>query len=127
VKLVTELDEFMNDDFSTAKVLANLFELAPIINSIKDKHISIEDISSPTIKLLKTSFKLYLEDILGLQGEQVNDNGQLDGVMQLLIDIRKEAKSRKDYVTSDKIRNHLQQLGILLKDEKDGNMSYTFE
>ena len=102
-------------------------ELTPVINSIKDKHISIEAISSTTLKLLKSSFKLYLEDILGLQNEQSNNNGQLDGVMQLLIDIRKEAKSRKDYVTSDKIRNHLQQLGILLKDEKDGNMSYTFE
>jgi len=117
----------MNDDFSTAKVLANLFELAPIINSIKDKHIAIDAISSGTLRLLKTSFKLYLEDILGLQYENASDNGQLDGVMQLLIDIRKEAKSRKDYVTSDKIRNHLQQLGIMLKDEKDGNMSYTFE
>jgi cysteinyl-tRNA synthetase len=47
--------------------------------------------------------------------------------MQLLIDIRKEAKSKKDFITSDKIRNQLASLGILLKDEKDGGMSYSFE
>ncbi len=46
--------------------------------------------------------------------------------MQLLIDIRKEAKSRKDFATSDKIRNQLQELGILLKDEKDGGVSVSF-
>jgi cysteinyl-tRNA synthetase len=45
--------------------------------------------------------------------------------MQLLIDIRKEAKSKKDYATSDKIRNQLLTLGIALKDEKDGGMSWT--
>ena len=47
--------------------------------------------------------------------------------MQLLIDIRKEAKGKKDFVTSDKIRNRLNELGILIKDEKDGGMSYSFE
>jgi cysteinyl-tRNA synthetase len=46
--------------------------------------------------------------------------------MELLIDIRRDARSRKDYSTSDKIRNQLLQLGILLKDEKDGGVSYTF-
>jgi cysteinyl-tRNA synthetase len=47
--------------------------------------------------------------------------------MQLLIDIRKEARKRKDFVTSDKIRNQLAQLGILIKDEKDGEMSWSIE
>ena len=47
--------------------------------------------------------------------------------MQLLIDIRKEARKRKDFVTSDKIRNQLAQIGILIKDEKDGEMSWTIE
>jgi cysteinyl-tRNA synthetase len=47
--------------------------------------------------------------------------------MQLLIDIRKEARSKKDFATSDKIRNQLQQLGILLKDEKDGSISWSIE
>jgi cysteinyl-tRNA synthetase len=47
--------------------------------------------------------------------------------MQLIIDIRKEAKSKKDFATSDKIRNQLQQVGIVLKDEKDGTISWTVE
>ena len=47
--------------------------------------------------------------------------------MQLLIDIRKEARSKKDFATSDRIRNQLQQLGILLKDEKDGSISWSIE
>jgi cysteinyl-tRNA synthetase len=51
--------------------------------------------------------------------------GMLSGTIQLLIDIRKEAKSKKDYATSDKIRQQLQQYGILLKDEKDGSVSWT--
>jgi cysteinyl-tRNA synthetase len=51
----------------------------------------------------------------------------LDGVMQLLIDIRKEAKEKKDYATSDKIRKQLLTQGIVLKDEKDGNMSWNLE
>lgn len=124
-KLVNELEDFMDDDFSTAKVLANMFDLAPIINSIKDGHIAKDAISTRTLQSLKDTFKIYLEDIMGLKNTSANDNGVLDGVMQLLIEMRKEAKAKKDFVTSDKIRQQLQTLGIALKDEKDGNMSWT--
>lgn len=123
---VLEMDEFMNDDFHTAKVLANMFDLAPVINSIKDKHISVSAISKGTMELLQTYFKNYLENILGLKDETVTDDNKLTGALELLIQIRKDAKRKKDYATSDKIRNQLQGLGILLKDDKDGNMSYTF-
>ncbi len=121
---INEFDEFMDDDFSTAKVLANMFELAPVINGIKDGHIALNAISGATLGLLQQQFKIYLEDIFGLTTIAVNDGGALEGVMQLLIDIRKEAKAKKDYVTSDKIRNQLTALGIELKDEKDGGMSW---
>jgi len=124
VRLINELEEFMDDDFSTAKVLANLFDLAPVINSIKDGHIAAAAISSATLQLLKDAFKTYLEDIMGLKDSTAAEDNSLDGVMQLLIDIRKEAKSKKDYATSDKIRNQLLALGIALKDEKDGEMSW---
>ena len=126
-RLVEEFDGFMNDDFSTAKVLANMFELAPVINSLKDKTIPLSALSAATFALLQTKFKVYIEDILGLKSISEADTAKLQGVMQLLIDIRKEAKSKKDFMTSDKIRNQLAQLGILLKDEKDGGMSYSFE
>jgi cysteinyl-tRNA synthetase len=121
-----ELDEFMNDDFNTAKVLANIFELVPVINSIKDKHIAATALSKPTFERFQQYLKTYLQDILGLAGEIEKEDGKLDGVISLLIEIRKEAKGRKDYATSDKIRQQLQQYGIVLKDEKDGGVSYTF-
>jgi cysteinyl-tRNA synthetase len=124
--LLLDLDEFMSDDFNTAKVLANIFELVPVINSIKDKHIAPDALSADTMQLLQQYFKLYLEEILGLKGDEENEDGKLDGVIGLLIEIRKEAKARKDYATSDKIRQQLTQLGILLKDEKDGGVSYSF-
>ncbi len=123
VKLIAELDDFMNDDFNTAKVLANLFELVPIINGIKDGHISIDAISSNTFQLIKTSFKVWLEDILGLKNSK-ESNTTLNSVMELLIELRKEARANKDFATSDKIRKQLTEAGILLKDEKTGNISW---
>jgi len=104
-----------------------MFELVPVINSMKDKTISVSALSAETFALLQTQFKLFIEDILGLKSINEADNGKLKEVMQLLIDIRKEAKTKKDFTTSDKIRNQLAQMGIQLKDEKDGGMSYSFE
>jgi cysteinyl-tRNA synthetase len=125
-KLLFELDEFMNDDFNTAKVLANIFELVPVINSLKGGQINRDAISPDTLLLMKRYFADYLEKILGLKGESAGDDQKLTGVMDLLIDIRKDARSRKDYATSDKIRKQLLELGIVLKDEKDGGVSFTF-
>ncbi len=124
-QLITELDDFMNDDLNTAKVIANLFELAPIINSIKGGQIANDALSTSTMSLLKKTFKTYLEDILGLQGLQVQTDNKLDRVLGLLIEIRQNARQRKDWATSDLIRNQLAEAGVLLKDEKDGSMSYT--
>jgi cysteinyl-tRNA synthetase len=123
--LVSEFDDFINDDLNTAKVLANMFELVPIINGIKDKHIAAKALSNPTIHMLKAQMKLYMEDILGLKAETTADRSQLNGVIGLLIDIRKDAKKKKDFATSDQIRNRLADLGIQLKDEKDGGMSFS--
>ncbi|MBD0287277.1 MAG: cysteine--tRNA ligase, partial [Flavisolibacter sp.] len=53
------------------------------------------------------------------------EDGQLKGVIEILLDLRKEARAKKDWVTSDRIRNQLQQLGIAVKDEKDGSMSWS--
>jgi cysteinyl-tRNA synthetase len=120
------LDDFMNDDFNTAKVLATLFDLVPVINSLKSGHISQNALSPATIALTKKYFTDYLENILGLKGEFADEDHKLTGVVDLLIEIRRDARTRKDYATSDKIRNQLQQLGIVLKDEKDGGVSYSF-
>jgi len=126
-KLLAEFDEFMNDDFSTAKVLANIFELVPIINSMKDRTIPVLALPQKTFELLQKQMKIFIEDIFGLKSFTEADNLKLQGVMQLLIDIRREARGKKDFATSDRIRNQLQQLGILLKDEKDGTISWSIE
>ena len=123
--LLNELEEFMNDDLSTAKVLANIFEMVPVINSLKDQHISQEQLGAANILRMQNEIRIWLEEVLGFRSEKAKDDGKLDGVMQLLIDIRKDAKSRKDFVTSDKIRNQLASIGIQLKDEKGGGMSWT--
>ena len=115
----------MNDDFNTAKVIANLFELASVINSIKGGQIKGDTLSADTFTLLQTTWKTYLEDILGLQGLQPPADNKLDKVIALLSDIRRDARTRKDFATSDAIRNKLAESGILLKDEKDGSVSYT--
>jgi len=120
-----EFEEFIDDDFSTAKVLANMFEIVPVINSIKDGLISVNAIGSTTLNRMKNRFKAFIEDIFGLAAISSADDKILQGLMELVINIRKSAKSKKDFVLSDGIRNDLLQLGIQLKDEKGGEMSWT--
>jgi len=122
-----ECDEFMNDDFNTARVVANLFELVPVINGMKGGQIPAGALSADTFTLLSQTFKSYMEDILGLQPLAQEQGDKLDKVLSLLIDIRKDARTRKDFTTSDQIRNKLTEAGITLKDEKDGSVSYTIE
>jgi cysteinyl-tRNA synthetase len=122
-----EFEEFMDDDFSTPRILANMFEMAPVINSLKDRIIPSDAISSTTLARMQSSFKTYLEDIMGLKDPSETKSDALSSVMELLIEIRKEAKAKKDYATSDKIRKQLAEMGILLKDEKDGGVSWAVE
>jgi cysteinyl-tRNA synthetase len=122
----SELETFMDDDMNTAKVVANLFEILPSINSLKDKHISSEAVSGDTWLFVQSQMTLFIENIMGIKVEAGANREQLNGVIDLLIEIRKDAKARKDFATSDKIRNQLAAMGIQLKDDKDGSMSYTF-
>ena len=71
----------------------------------------------------KSMVQHFVFDILGLKDDSSggNDNGLLDGVMQLVLEIRNEAKAKKDFTVSDKIRNSLNQIGITVKDSKDGS------
>jgi cysteinyl-tRNA synthetase len=125
LSLLGEFDEFMNDDFNTAKVLANMFELVPVINSLKDKSIPFSALPVATLKQLQSKMKLFVEDIFGLKAEEGTGTDVMKGIMQVLIDIRKEARAKKDWATSDKIRNQLAEIGIAIKDEKDGSMSWS--
>jgi len=124
LEILGGLHQDMNDDLNTAKVMAGLFELVPIINSIKDSKIQTTSLSSKSLKMMQEQFNVYLIDIFGLTDESKRDDDKLSAVLHLIGDIRKDARSRKDFATSDKIRNQLLAAGIQLKDEKDGGMSW---
>lgn len=124
LEILGGLQQDMNDDLNTAKVMAGLFELVPMINSIKDGKIQLLSLSSNALKLMQEQFNVYLIDIFGLTDESKRDDDKLAAVLHLIGDIRKDARSRKDFATSDKIRNQLLAAGIQLKDEKDGGMSW---
>ncbi|MCX6293711.1 MAG: cysteine--tRNA ligase [Sphingobacteriales bacterium] len=121
---LNEFEIFMDDDFGSPRVIANMFEIAPIINSLKDGLIPFDVISASTLQKMKDSFQVFLEDVFGLTNINDQNNELLNPIMQLLLDIRKEAKANKDFATSDKIRNQLTQLGILIKDDKEGNTTW---
>lgn len=120
-----ELDEFMDDDFNTAKVLASLFELVPVINSLKSGQIAAGELTAATRSLLTGTWKTYVEDILGLRGRQDEGGDKLAGVMDLLLELRREVRERKDYATSDRIRDALGKVGITVKDGKSGQVSWS--
>ncbi len=116
--------EEMSDDFNTAKVLARLFELVPKINSLKAGHLSMSEISADTLAELKLTFQSFIFDIFGLKDETTgaasDNNNIIDHLMQLIIEMRADARSRKDWATSDKIRDALAEAHIQLKDSKEG-------
>jgi len=123
----SEMDDFMNDDLNTAKVLANMFQLVNHINSFRSGDLEKTTLSAETLSYVQTQFKTYLENILGLRDDSQKDSDKINGIMNLLIEFRREAKTKKDYQTSDRIRKQLLEIGISLKDEKDGRVSFSME
>jgi cysteinyl-tRNA synthetase len=120
--LMDAAHEDMNDDFNTPKALSRLFELVSKINGFKGNQLNINDISADTLSRLKKTFNDFIFSIFGLTDETTNDNGHetLDGVMQLVISLRTNARTTKDWATSDQIRDALKAAGIQLKDGKEG-------
>lgn len=114
----------MSDDFNTAKTLAVLFEMSSRINDMKSGNLSIDAIGTSLFERFKETYIGFMEDVLGLQEETTSDDGLLDGVVQMLIDLRKKARTDKNFALSDKIRDDLKALGVQLKDGKDGSVSY---
>ena len=118
--------EAMDDDLNTPFVIAALFDSAKAINTVHDGNATI---SEADLKELKEVWKTYAIDILGLRLEeegsslQGGDGGRLHAfhsAIDLLLNIRLQAKQNKDWATSDKIRNELTALGFQIKDTKDG-------
>src|SRR6185295_15698901 len=107
--------------------LANMFQLVNHINSFRSGDLEKTTLSAETLSYVQTQFKTYLENILGLRDDSQKDSDKINGIMNLLIEFRREAKTKKDYQTSDRIRKQLLEIGISLKDEKDGRVSFSME
>jgi len=108
----------MNDDFNTPILISHLFEGVRIINSVKDKK---ESLTSQDIDLLRKTMKEFVIDILGLTDESAGEDEQIiNGLMDTILSIRQQARTNKDWPTSDLIRDELNKLNIVVKDTKDG-------
>jgi cysteinyl-tRNA synthetase len=114
----------MNDDFNTPILIANLFEGVRFVNVLNDKR---EAISAFDLAELKTTLETFTFEILGIKNEKASNNTtqKLEGVIEMLIDMRKTARENKNWALSDEIRDKLLALNIQLKDAKDGT-SYSF-
>ncbi len=109
----------MDDDFNSPVLIAELFEIVRIINSIYDGKAKITEEGLAGLKIF---LKEFVEDILGLRNDQTSASDDIDDVMNLVIKLRNEAKANKDFVTSDRIRDELNSIGIQLKDSKEGTL-----
>lgn len=119
--LKTNIYAAMDDDFNTPIALAHLFDGVRIINSVNDgKETITESDKNTLVHLMKT----MVFDVLGLKEENVVNTDKIDGLMNMILDVRSDAKSRKDFSTSDLIRDKLKEIGFEIKDGKEGT-SYT--
>jgi cysteinyl-tRNA synthetase len=108
----------MNDDFNTPILIAHLFEGVRFVNLLKDGK---ETLNTSDLKLFTTTMEAFVFKVLGLQEEKTNANtDKLEGVVNMLIGMRKQARDNKDFAMSDQIRDQLIALGIQLKDGKEG-------
>ncbi|MDD2635884.1 MAG: cysteine--tRNA ligase [Bacteroidales bacterium] len=110
----------MNDDLNSPILIAHLFDAIKTINNIETGNDTIDE---ENLTLLKQTFNLFIFDILGLKSEQqtVSANDEiLNEVVDLVLNLRLQAKTNKDYATSDFIRDELTKIGVTVKDKKDG-------
>lgn len=108
----------MNDDLNTPIVISHFFDIAKLINTVNDHKATL---TQADIDELKGLFDVFLFEVLGLKNESTTDNTALiDGLMQMILEVRATAKANKDWATSDKIRDNLAAVGISVKDGKDG-------
>ena len=113
----------MNDDLNTPIVIAHLFEAVGIINRLRDGHATA---TQADLDALRSLFQTFLFDIMGMRSEALadaTDEKALEpyrGAVDLLLQIRSEAKAKKDWTTSDLIRDRMAALGFAVKDTKDG-------
>jgi cysteinyl-tRNA synthetase len=123
-ELTAQCYEKMGDDFNTAETIACLFEMSSIINTLYNTAQRGSILSEDTVQLLHDTYTGFLHDVLGLKSENESNDGKLNEVMHLLLELRNQAKKDKNYALSDTIRKELTTLGIAIMDNKDGTTDY---
>lgn len=109
----------MDDDFNSPILIAELFEVVRIINTVFDGKSTI---NQKDLDSLKGFLNDIVEDVLGLKDDDVGSQDDMDDLMEIVINIRNEAKKNKDFMTSDRIREQLVGIGIQLNDGKEGTL-----
>lgn len=116
-EMIAKFYEAMNDDFNAPILVANLFDAVKFINSVNDGNATI---SAVDLASLQSEIQGFVVDVLGLKQSTSNSEKRLTPVMDLVLDLRQEARTNKDWTTSDKIRDGLAAAGIVVKDGKEG-------
>jgi cysteinyl-tRNA synthetase len=115
----------MNDDFNTPILIANIFEAVKFINKVNNGKA---ELSKKGSKELLNYINSFVFDIMGLEKSDlsVKQNNKLDKVMNIILELRNDARIKKDFATSDKIRDLLKENGISINDN-DKDSSYTID
>lgn len=118
--LIEDAYQGMDDDFNTAIAIAALNEMGSYVHKLSNQQLPHSEVAPWVLERMKAAFNTFISDIFGLKDEAAEDNGTVDGLMELILDIRAQARTQKDWATSDKIRNALAVVGIQVKDGKEG-------
>lgn len=116
--LIASYYDALNDDLNTPILIAQLYETIGYANKVAAHQ---ESLNAADLSKLQQAVNTMVFDILGLQEEQEAGSQKLDGLMELLLELRAQAKANKDWATSDAIRDKLAALGIQVKDSKTGS------
>jgi cysteinyl-tRNA synthetase len=119
-EIKTKFYDAINDDLNTPVLLAHMYDGVKVINNLRDGKRKID---AENLETLSSLYNTFVFEILGLRNdasEDGNDDKALNRLMEMIIEIRKDARANKDWATSDKIRDSLKEAGIQIKDTKDG-------
>ena len=118
--LVENVYEALCDDLNTPIALSHIFDAVRIINTAKDKKLTLD---ASDYQTLVSIFDNIVYGVLGLRDEE-SEGGKavqtIDGLVNMVLEQRKAAKAAKDWATCDRIRDDLKAIGIQIKDTKDG-------
>jgi len=111
--------EAMNDDLNTPLLLSRLFDSIRYINSVNE---GTDRISGSDLETFRSLFSTFVFDILGLKNESADrdDEKLTSDLMKIIIDLRQDARNRKEWEVSDHIREELKKAGIVLNDTREG-------